>query len=167
MAVDDALRAALEREIGVAHVEELGEISASAIGRYAAAVGERNPLYTDAEYARSRGHADVIAPPNFVAAVINWSAGAPYERLREDGTEADSHLPGVPAAGVRIMGGGEEMSFERAVVAGTLVTRTTTLAEVDERVSSQGPMLVARYRDSYRDAGGELLMSTVRTVLLR
>jgi hypothetical protein len=47
------------------------------------------------------------------------------------------------------------------------VTRTTTLADVSERESSQGPMLVVRYSDRYRDAAGESLLETVRTVLLR
>jgi acyl dehydratase len=167
MALDESVRAGLEAELGVEHVEELGEISALVIRRYAAAVGDTNPLYTDAEYARAQGYADIVAPPNFIAAVINWSPGAPYDRLREDGTEADSHLPGVPAKGVRVMGGGEEMSFEAPVVAGTVVARTTTLVEVSDRDSSQGPMLVARYRDVYRDAAGGQLLHSVRTVLLR
>ena len=65
--------------------------------------------------------------------MINWSEGAPYDRLREDGTEADTHLPGVPAKGVRVMGGGEEMHFTRPVVAGTVVTRRTVLLDVNER----------------------------------
>jgi acyl dehydratase len=167
MAVDAALLAALESEIGVEHIELLGEISAVAIARYAAAIGDPNPLYSDRAHARSRGHADVVAPPNFVAAVINWSPGAPYDRLREDGTEADTHLPGVPAQGVRVMGGGEEMTFHEPVVAGMTLTRTTSLREVGERRSSQGPMLVARYQDAYRDGAGSLLIESVRTVLLR
>jgi acyl dehydratase len=167
MAVDAALLAALRSQIGVEHVESLGEISAVAIARYAAAIGDPNPLYSDREHALAHGHADVVAPPNFVAAVINWSPGTPYERLREDGTEADTHLPGVPAHGVRVMGGGEEMTFHEPVVAGMALTRTTALSEVAERASSQGPMLVARYQDAYRDGAGSLLMESVRTVLLR
>jgi acyl dehydratase len=167
MAVDSALLAALQAEIGVEHVESLGEISAAAVARYAAAIGDPNPLYSDPDYARSCGHADVVAPPNFVAAVINWTAGGAYERLREDGTEADTHLPGVPAQGVRVMGGGEEMTFHQPVVAGMALTRTTALGELSERESSQGPMLVARYRDAYRDGAGALLLESVRTVLLR
>jgi acyl dehydratase len=167
MAIDAALTAALESEQGVAHVEELGEISASLIRRYAAAVGEENPLYSDAEHARAKGYTDILAPPNLLAAVINWGPGAGYERLREDGTEADTHLPGVPASGVRVMGGGEEMTFKLPVVAGTVVTRSTVLLDVSERESRQGPMLVVRYRDHYSDADGQSLLETVRTVLLR
>jgi len=147
MAIDGALVAALEAERGVEHVEELGLISAELIKRYAAAVGETNPLYSDSAYARAKGHRDVLAPPNFISAVITWGAGAAYAQLREDGTEADTHLPGVPAKGVRVMGGGEEMTFMRPVVAGTVVpserrargrcsssaTQTTTAMETAHR----------------------------------
>jgi acyl dehydratase len=167
MAVDDALRAGLAQELGVEHVESLGEISATLTRRYAAAVGERDPLYHDAAYARSLGHANVVAPPNFLPGVINWGEGAPYDRLREDGTEADTHLPGVPAKGVRVMGGGEEMHFTKPVVAGTVVSRRTVLLDVNERESRQGPMLVVRYADEYLDETGDELLRSVRTVLLR
>jgi acyl dehydratase len=167
MPVDEVVLDGLRREIGVEHTEELGEVSPILVKRFAAAVGEQRPLYTDSEYARARGYADVVAPPNFLTAVINWNPGAPYERLREDGTEADTHLPGVPAKGVRIMGGGEEMEFLEPVVAGTVVTRTTVLLDVSERISRGGPMLVARYQDSYTDPSGLRLLQSVRTVLLR
>jgi acyl dehydratase len=165
--VDESVLAGLRHEVGVEHSEELGEVSAILVKRFAAAIGDQNPLYTDSTHARSCGYADVIAPPNFLTAVINWAPGAPYERLREDGTEADTHLPGVPAQGVRIMGGGEEMTFVEPVVAGTVVTRTTVLLDVTERTSSQGAMLIARYQDTYTGADGTALLESVRTVLLR
>ncbi len=167
MAVDDAVRTALEREVGVEHEELLGEISATLTRRYAAAVGDSDPLYHDAAYAKSLGYANVVAPANFLPGVICWSEGAPYDRLREDGTEADTHLPGVPAKGVRVMGGGEEMHFTRPVVAGTVVSRRTVLLDVTPRDSKQGLMLVARYQDEYVDERGQELLRSVRTVLLR
>jgi acyl dehydratase len=167
MAVDDAVRTALEREVGVEHEELLGEISATLTRRYAAAVGDSDPLYHDAVYAKSLGYANVVAPANFLPGVICWSEGAPYDRLREDGTEADTHLPGVPAKGVRVMGGGEEMHFTRPVVAGTVVSRRTVLLDVTPRDTKQGLMLVARYQDEYVDERGQELLRSVRTVLLR
>jgi acyl dehydratase len=167
MPVDASLLGRLEQELGVAHLEELGEVSPILTKRYAAAVGDRNPLYLDEAAAAAAGYANVIAPPNFIAAVITWSPGAPYDGLREDGTEADTHLPGVPAQGVRVMGGGEEMTFEKPVVAGTVLTRATELVDVSLRESSKGAMIVARYQDLYTDGNGDALLRTVRTVLLR
>ena len=167
MAVDAKLLERLEQELGVSHHEQLGEVSPILSKRYAAAVGDRNPLYLDESAAAAAGYPNVIAPPNFIAAVITWSPGAPYDGLRDDGTEADTHLPGVPAQGVRVMGGGEEMTFEKPVVAGTVLTRSTELIEVSMRESSKGTMIIARYRDLYSDAEGGALLRTVRTVLLR
>lgn len=167
MSIDDSVLEGLRREIGVAHREDLGEIAPILVKRYAASIGERHPIHTDTAYARARGYADVLAPPNFLTAVINWAPGAAYDRLREDGTEADTHLPGVPPRGVRIMGGGEEMEFLEPVVAGTVVTRTTVLLDIVERESRQGRMLVARYQDLYTDPAGVRLLQSVRTVLLR
>jgi acyl dehydratase len=167
MPVDATLLGRLEQELGVSHREDLGEVSPILTKRYAAAVGDRNPLYLDEAAAATAGYPNVIAPPNFIAAVITWSPGAPYDGLREDGTEADTHLPGVPAQGVRVMGGGEEMTFEKPVVAGTRLTRTTELIEVSMRESSKGAMIVARYQDRYSDSEDDTLMRTIRTVLLR
>jgi acyl dehydratase len=167
MSVDDRLVKNLTEEVGVEHAELLGVISAGRIGRYAAAVDDSNPLYRDAEYARSLGYAHVVAPPNLIVAVINWTSGAAYDRLREDGTEADSHLPGVPASGVRVMGGGEEIEFVAPIVAGTEVSRTTVLLDINQRESKTGPLVVARYQDHYTDSSGAALVNSVRTVILR
>ena len=71
------------------------------------------------------------------------------------------------SSGVRVMGGGEEMTFARPVLAGTRVSRVTVLDDIGERSSNSGPMLVLRYRDRYRDGDGDLLLESVRTVLLR
>jgi hypothetical protein len=47
------------------------------------------------------------------------------------------------------------------------VSRVTVLDDIGERSSNSGPMLVLRYRDRYRDGDGDLLLESVRTVLLR
>ena len=61
----------------------------------------------------------------------------------------------------------DSVVFVVVVVAGTVVTRSTLLAEVGERSGSQGPMLVLRYSDRYRDGADAVLLESVRTVLLR
>lgn len=167
MAIDEELALAMRQEIGVQHVETLGVITKQLIGRYAAAVNDLNPLYLDEAHAKSCGFNNVVAPPNLLTAVITWSYGAPYDRLRDDGTEAETHLPGVPDRGVRVMGGGEESEFVRPVVAGTYVRRLTALMDVTMRQSRSGPMLVLGYEDTYTDQDDQELVRTRRTVLLR
>lgn len=154
--------------IGEEETTELGSLTAVDIRRYARAVGEDHPLYNDAEYARGRGYADVVAPPNMVPSLVEWGAGTAEEDLLPDGTAGD-HLLGVSVSGsdVRVMGGGEEMEFHRPVVAGTRVTLQSTLIDVTERETRTGPMIVLRYRNLYRDEAGTPLLTCHRTVLLR
>jgi len=42
------------------------EITRGDIRRFATAIGDKNPLYLDAEVARAQGYRDVLAPPTFL-----------------------------------------------------------------------------------------------------
>ena len=45
------------------------EITRGDIRRFAAAIGDGNPLYLDADAARAKGYRDVLAPPTFLITV--------------------------------------------------------------------------------------------------
>ena len=99
VAVDAALLAALESEIGVEHV---------ACARRDLRRRDRPLRRGDrrSEPAAQRSRARPLARPRRSGRAgelrcrgDQLEPRAPYERLREDGTEADSHLPGVPAKG--------------------------------------------------------------------
>ena len=166
MSVDERLFADIKANIGSTTRTELGEVTALHIRRYALAIGDPNPLYHDAEYARSRGHADIVAPPNMLPSIIEWGVGHPEAELNVDGTTGE-HLDGMDTTGVRTMGGGEAMTFHHPVVAGSRVTQTTTLADATMREGRSGPMIVVRYRNRYHDEHGTELMTCDRTMLLR
>lgn len=166
MSVDERLFATIKANIGATTRTELGEVTALHIRRYALAIGDDNPLYHDAGYARSLGHADVVAPPNMLPSIIEWGVGHPESELNVDGTTGE-HLDGVDTTGVRTMGGGEAMTFHRPVVAGCRVTQTTTLADATMREGRSGPMIVVTYRNRYHDERGTELMTCDRTMLLR
>lgn len=134
--------------------------------RYARAIGETNPLYLDEEYAKSRGYAGLVVPPNFLPSYMDWTDGGPEDELRIDGTPK-AEMQWVPEEGVRLMGGGEEMFFHAPVIAGTEVVQTEELADITSRESRSGLMFVMTIRHRYESAEGELLMTSVRTVLGR
>jgi acyl dehydratase len=46
--------------------DETYEVSRELIRRFAAAIGDSNPAYTDIEAAKALGYPDVIAPPTFL-----------------------------------------------------------------------------------------------------
>lgn len=166
MSVDESLLAEIRASIGSTRRADLGEITALHIRRYALAIGEEDPLYTDAEHARSLGYADVVAPPNMLPSVVEWGVGAPERDLNTDGTTGE-HLHGVDTSGVRTMGGGETMTFHEPVVAGARVTQTTTLTDATMRQGRSGPMIIVQYRNQYHDQHGTELMTCDRTMLLR
>lgn len=134
--------------------------------RYARAIGETDPLYFDEEYAKSKGYAGIVVPPNCLPSYMDWTDGGPEEDLRIDGTPT-AEMQWIPTEGVRIMGGGEEMFFHAPLIAGTEVVLTEELEDVTARESKSGLMFVIRIRHRYRTADGELIMTSVRTVLGR
>jgi acyl dehydratase len=156
----------MRKRIGAEEATDLGVIDALTIRRYARAVGETNPLYYDAEFARDNGFEDIIAPPNLLVSVLDWTEGSPNEALRRDGTESGVTLPGVPESGYRLMGGGEDMTFHRPVFPGQHLTLITALHEVTLRDTRSGPMAVAKTLRRYF-ADGELALSSIQTILVR
>lgn len=140
--------------IGEVREERLGVVSATDIRRYARAVGDGNPLYHDAEYARSRGFADIVAPPNMVPSVMEWGGGEPEESLRPDGFPP-GEFPRMPR-GVRVMGGGEKMVFHRFVVAGTEIRLASKLVEAYGKEGRSGGSSFSSMRTAIRTRTGNL-----------
>ena len=166
LTVDQGLVDRMLEHKGVEKASDLGVLDALTIRRYARSVGETNPLYYDPEYARADGHSDIIAPPNLPVSVLDWTEGSPNEDLRVDGTEEDTTVPGVPSNGYRLMGGGEDMTFHRPIVAGQRLSLTVSLQAVSLRDTSSGPMAVAKILRRYF-ADGALALEATQTILVR
>src|SRR5690242_11409478 len=69
--------------IGAELFRRRGTVVRREFQRWAAAVGDRNPLYFDGEFARAHGYRDVIAPPLFLPVVTLGVAD--LGALRPDG----------------------------------------------------------------------------------
>ena len=109
----------------------LGTLDAVTIGRYAMTIGATDPSHYDPAAARSAGYADVVAPPNLLAAIVEWGIGTPEAQLQPDGTPHDGEMPlGDADLGLRVMGAGEEMELVNPVIAGTELVLETTLEAV-------------------------------------
>ncbi|WP_131737967.1 FAS1-like dehydratase domain-containing protein [Actinomadura roseirufa] len=167
MPVDETLLDSIRTGIGSERTHSLGEITALTIRRYARAIGESNPLYYDSEFARARGHADIVAPPNLVTAVSSWDEGPAAADLRADGTPKALQLEGLPTSGVRVMGGGEDMEFHNPITAGTAVVERTTMIDAELVQGRKGPFIVVRYRHEFVNDDGLPLVTSTRKVLLR
>src|SRR6185503_18834866 len=109
------------------------------IGRYALTIGAADPIHYDRETARAAGYADVVAPPNLLAAVVEWGVGTPERDLQPDGTPCDGDMPLGDGLGLRVMGAGEEMELVNPVTAGTELVLETTLEAVTPKKTRSGP----------------------------
>ncbi|MFD9512798.1 MULTISPECIES: FAS1-like dehydratase domain-containing protein [Streptomyces] len=143
----------------------LGTLDAVTIGRYALTIGAADPVHYDAAAARSAGYADVVAPPNMLAAIVEWGIGTPEAQLQPDGTPLGGDTP--LGDGLRVMGAGEEMELVTPVTAGTEVVLETTLEAVTPKQTRAGTCVFVTTLNTFTSAQGAVLNRNRRTVVLR
>lgn len=145
----------------------LGTLDRVSIGRYALAIGATDPAHYDPAAARSAGYADVVAPPNMLAATVEWGIGTPEARLQPDGLPPDGDTPLGEDLGLRVMGAGEEMELVNPATAGTEVVLETTLEAVTPKQTRAGTCVFVTTVNTFSSAGGAILNRNRRTVVLR
>jgi acyl dehydratase len=146
-----------------ATVRVLGEITALAFQRYAIAVGDPNPIYFDDAAARAAGYPGVVAPPNFLSSVLGWEAGPPENELLEDGTEPKILVTEIQ--GLRLMGGGHDLTFGEPVRPGDVITARRKLVDLYQRESKMGPLTFAISEILYTNQRGEHVVTCRETVI--
>lgn len=109
-------------------------VDATAIRRYAAAIGELDPLYLDEEYAKKTIYGGIIAPPTFVFDVSNNIFGDVGEDGREKGR--------VTLPGLRVARGGNEWQFFEPVRPGDVIDRKRKIAEIYEKAGRKAGNIV-------------------------
>ncbi|GAA3203249.1 FAS1-like dehydratase domain-containing protein [Actinocorallia longicatena] len=151
------IEAMVGREVVYTAPEELGR---AAIRYFAQAVGDRNPLYTDAAHAREHGHPDVIAPPTLLCET-NQFTGLPRDDHGFPGHGWDLEIPGT-----RLIRGGNSYAFHRPAGPSDVVTTTWRLEAVTERTAGNGAaMLVVTSVARYTDQHGTLLATNEETLI--
>lgn len=140
----------LRARIGVEHrlTSQFHEFAGrDAIRHFALGTGDRNPLYTDAEYASSSSLGTMVAPPCFLC-----SCGMP----RSVG------LPGVHALYT-----GSTWTFARPIREGERIETSVTLRDLKEKAGEfAGRQLLEVDEAIYRDDGGNVV-GTLRSHVMR
>jgi acyl dehydratase len=144
-------------------VQVIGAITALMFQRYAIAVGDLNPIYFDNAAAQAAGYPGIVAPPNFLTSVLGWQAGPAEPDLLADGTEAGIMAPEL--RGLRLMGGGHELTFGQPVVPGAVVTARRKLVDLYEREAKFGSLIFAISDVVYTDQHGEHLVTCRETYI--
>ena len=135
-------------------------VGRAAIRYYALAVGDANPLYTDAEAAASAGYADVIAPPTWVTETNQYMTGG----RNDEGYMG--HGWGIEIPNTRLVRGGNSYTFEGPIHPDTVVTATWRIDGMTERTTSKGQdMLIVTSSATYTDQDGQVLATNTETLI--
>ncbi|MQA96942.1 MAG: hypothetical protein GEV11_20695 [Streptosporangiales bacterium] len=150
--------------VGERHTRSLGVLDAVTIGRYALTIGATDPVHTDPAAARAAGYADVVAPPNLLAAIFEWGVGTPEDELKPDGTPVRNDDAG---AKLRSMGAGEQMEIVADAVAGMEILEEEVLDAVVAKDTRGGPCVFVSTLHIFKTPDGAVLNRNRRTVVRR
>lgn len=126
-------------------------VSRAKIGEFAAAVGASDPAHTDPDQARSRGFADVIAPPTFAITIAQQAEGA----VMVD--------PEAQIDFSRLVHGEQSFTHHRPLVAGDEVTAATTV----ESVRSAGGHSMVTLATAIQTTSGEPVCEARSVLVIR
>ena len=137
------------------------EPAGAAAGRYfGLAVGDDNPLYSDAEFARAQGLAGVTWPLTLVCETNQYAA------LPMDHEGYAGHTWGLDIPGTRQVRGGNKYRFHRRIRPEDVITATWRIASVTEKVTGSGnEMLIIASTATYTNQDDELLAENEETII--
>ena len=128
---------------GVVHLKEAQ--------RFAASVGDLNPLYFDDDFARAQGYAGVIAPPMFLPHVLNGVSR--LDSLRVDGVPLEGGSD-IPLRADRLMAGGEEYEFLSPLYPGDTIHAKTRIQNIEEKNGRSGKFVLITRETLYANQDG-------------
>ena len=131
--VSDEMRAA----VGVETPGSVSEVTTSGIRMFARAVGYSDLIFYDEDAAKAQGHRGLVAPPGYL--------GTPIYRPDDGGRGRGRTQFKTPYK--RVLNGGTSYEYLVPVIAGDLLTSSSTITEFREREGSRGRMLIT-YRET-------------------
>jgi acyl dehydratase len=153
-------RAMIGREVG----RQAAVVYPKEAQRFAAAVGDLNPLYFDDDAARAQGYDGVIAPPMFLPHVLHGVSR--LESLREDGVPQQGGSD-IPLPVQRLMAGGEEYEFSAPLYAGDRITATTHIQNIEEKSGRTGRFVLITRETVYTNQDAVVVATGRFSVIVR
>jgi acyl dehydratase len=151
--------------VGSVAATATGEVNRRDWQRWAAAVGDHNPLWFDAEYARANGYRDVICPPLFVQyAVLGVTR---LDGLRPDGSSGAASGSLAFARAPRRMAGGESTTFFGPAYHRDQIEMVRTIESITEKHGRSGPFVLVTWRTVYRNQFGDLVAEATTSMIAR
>jgi hypothetical protein len=148
-------------------------VEQGAVRRFAQAIMDDDPAYA-ADADGSTRYGGPIAPPLFPNHMLRRPFGTPdvlQQRAHDpdfDGVVPAAGLPPLPGlAQLPVLNGGSEFEFYRYARHGERVSFRQRYADVHEKATAKGALVVVVIEGELRSAAGELLLRSRRTLLRR
>lgn len=126
------------------------EVEKGHIRKFAAAIGDENPLYHNREIASYSAYGQVIAPLTFPVAIGTEGKGIQLE-LDER----------------RMLHGEQEFIYHKPIVSGDLLTCQMKVADIYEKAGKSGTMQFLVLDTEMRDESGELVVISRSNIVYR
>jgi len=139
-AITDEMRAAIGKDSEPVTIE----VDKSAVRMFARAVGYKDLIYFDEEYAKGKGYRSLPCPMGFVGQPI----------FRPDKPSRPSYVMPFESPFKRLPNGGTDFEYYEPICAGDVLTATTKVADIVERAGSMGPMLFVTSETTYKNQQG-------------
>src|SRR5262249_13705435 len=131
----------VRKQIGKTGEPRTYDVEKGHIRRFAEAIGDDNPVFSDESTARKSRFGGVIAPPTFYR-----SMGSPIPSI---------DLPGMGQS-FRGLDGGSEWESLQPIRPGDRITSQSKLVDIRESEGRLGPMIFITIEHSYTNQFGEL-----------
>jgi acyl dehydratase len=116
-------------------------VTAEHVAAFARALGDENPLYTDADAARRGPLAGIVAPPTYPIAFMTQAMAGGMDTFLELGLDF-----------MTLVHGEQEFEYVRPIRAGETLTLTGRIADVYEKRGSSGILDFVVLETEARDA---------------
>ena len=151
--------------VGTVAATATGEVIRRDWQRWAAAVGDDNPLWFDPDYARANGYRDVICPPLYLQYAI--LGVAQLSSLRPDGSSGavsgSLSFPNAP----RRMAGGESTTFHLPAYHRDEIEMVRTISSIVEKDGRSGRFVLVTWHTVYRNQNRELVAEATTSMIAR
>lgn len=137
--------------VGKSYPPQTYEVGREKVREFASALGDTNLAYRDPQAARALGHADLVAPPTFAVVVTR---GPQLEVIADPDLGLDFS---------RVVHGDQRFEFSRPIVAGDVLTTTSSVASAHTRAGND----FLTIRSDVADASGSHVVSVFATLVAR
>lgn len=146
-----AITPEMKAMLGVAQPPKVFKVEAGHVKRFAEAVGDTNPLWTDEKFTASTKYEAPIAPPTFL---IDYGLIEIADKMME-----------VKCPLSRFVNGGTEIEIYKPMKVGDTITTVARIADLIEKEGKQGTLLLIIIEVTYTNQHGELVRKCTETFI--